>query len=626
MANRDLSKLNPQWWLLSKNEVAPKIFDIASKLFMDQTTRRERNIRAARLYGNTDFLNGPYQISRSIMPQLPEDRVKLNIISSMSDTVTSKIGKNKPKVTFLTEGANFQLGEEAQKLSKFVLGAFMGADVYQLHQMGFRDSTVFDIGALKHYLDVENKKIVTERVLATELLVDEIDGMYGKPACMYQIKFLHRDVVKTYYPKKAGSIATATGTFDNIMRSSDDIGDYIIVLEAWHLPTTPSSGDGRHIICLNNDTLVDEEYAKDYHPFTFFRWTDRLTGFWGQSLADRLTGTQLEINKLLRFVQKSFHLGSAFKVFLEHGSRVAKEHLNNEIGSIIYYTGAKPEFFAPKVVNDQVFNHINFLVKSAYEEAGISQLSATSRKPAGIDSGKALREYNDIETERFAIVAQRYEQSFLDTAFQYIDLAKEAKEQGVDLATTSESKKFIQKINWSDVDIEHDQYIMQMFPTSMLPHTPAGRMAYVQELVNEGFVPREFALKLLDFPDLESYTSIANAPMDDLLNTLDELLKGQYSPPEPFQDLQNGVKLFQAAYLKARREKVPESRLELIRRWITNATALLQPPQQPVPGTNSAIPVGPAVAAPVATNPGQMNPGVSLSGPAPMMAPVPTVA
>ncbi len=607
--------MNPQWWLLSKDDTAAKVFDIVGKLWRDQSGRRERNLRAARLYGSSDFLNGPYAMARAITPQLPEDRIKINIISSMSDTVTSKIGKNKPRVTFLTEGANFQLGEEAQRLSKFVAGAFTANDVYRLHQKGFQDSTVFDIGALKHYFD--GKRICSERVLGTEILTDDIDGMYGTPSCLYQIKFLHREVAKQYYPKKAAAISMASGTFDNVMRAGEEgMEDYIIVLEAWHLPTTEDSDDGRHIICTSTDILVDEVYKKDYFPFTFFRWADRLTGFWGQSLADRLVGVQLEINKLLRFVQKSFHLGSSFKVFLEHGSKVAKEHLNNEIGSIVYYTGAKPEFYTPKVVNDEVFNHINFLIKSAYEEAGISQLSATSRKPAGIDSGKALREYNDIETERFAIVAQTYEATFLDTAFQYVDLAREAHEAGVDLAVTSESKKFIEKINWSEIDIEHDQYIMQMFPTSMLPHTPAGRMQYVQELVNEGFVPREYALKLLDFPDLESYTSLANAPLDDLLNTMDELLKGQYSPPEPYQDLQNGIKLFQAAYLKARRDKVPEARLELIRKWITNASALLAPPAQLQPGVaQGALPSAPAEAPTSGTNPGTLQPGVSLSGP-----------
>jgi hypothetical protein len=40
---------------------------------------------------------------------------------------------------------------------------------------------------------------------------------------------------------------------------------------------------------------VLEDYDKSYFPFTFFRWSPRLTGFWGDSLANRLTGNQIEI-------------------------------------------------------------------------------------------------------------------------------------------------------------------------------------------------------------------------------------------------------------------------------------------------------------------------------------------
>lgn len=574
---------NPQWWTLDKIDIAAGIFSIVAKLYNYQGPRREKNLRTARMYGNTDTIGAPATMPRAINSAYPEDRVKMNVIASMSDTVTSKIAKMKPTVSFLTEGGSFHLGQEAQKISRYMRGAFMTNDIFRLHQRGFQDSTVFDVGALKHF--IQDNRIVTERVLATELMIDDIDALYGDPRCLYQYKFVHKEVLLSRFPKARNSILQAAGQFESSVLSYEGMDQYAVVVEAWHLPSGDDAGDGRHVVSVSNGVLLDEEWKRDYFPFTFFRWTNRLTGFWGQSLADRLVGTQLEINKLLRFIQKSFHLGSAFKVFLEHGSRIAKEHLNNEIGSVIYYTGTKPEYISPKVVNQEVFQHLEYLVKSAYEEAGISQLSATSRKPSGIDSGKALREYNDIETERFAIIGQNYESSFLETAKQYIDLSKELyDEYDVDLKFSAESRKFIKSIKWSEIDLDKDQYIMQMFPVSMLPHTPAGRMQFVQELINQGFVTREFALKLLDFPDLESYESIQNAPLDDLLDTIDKILyEGSYQPPEPYQDLANGLKLFQAVYLRSKRQGVPESRLDLLRRWMSEADARLNPPAPPMP-------------------------------------------
>jgi hypothetical protein len=40
-------------------------------------------------------------------------------------------------------------------------------------------------------------------------------------------------------------------------------------------------------------------------------------------------------------------------------------------------------------------------------------MSASSQKPAGLDSGVAIREFQDIETERFALVSQNYEDCYI---------------------------------------------------------------------------------------------------------------------------------------------------------------------------------------------------------------------
>lgn len=574
-----------QWWKLKPSEAYIAIFEQVNWLFDNSTDRTSRNQRCARLYGNSD-LGGIQPLS--VSTSLPEDRVKMNVISSMADTVHSKISKMKPRVSFLTSGGDYFLGEEAKKLTKFVFGVFYANDVHGLHQQGFRDATVFDIGATKHY--IKDDKIVSERVLANELFVDEIDALYGKPQSLYQVKIIHKDVLVAAYPKKKASIEMSTSNFKSDNIRSEDMRDYVLVIEAWHLPSGENAGDGRHVISIEKDALVDEEYKRDYYPFTFFRWTKRLTGFWGQSLTERLIGIQLEINKLLRLIQKAFHLGSAFKIFVEHGAKVATEHFNNELGSIVRYSGAKPEFYAPKVVNDEVFRHLQFLIQSAYEEAGVSQMSATSKKPSGLDSGKALREYNNIETERFAITSQEYEQSFLDTAKQYIDLVKELNDEGTDYEAVAESKKFIEKIKWSEIDIDKNEFIMQMYPTSSLPSTPAGRMEYVQELINNEFIPKEYALTLLDFPDLEEYSNLVNAPLNNIKKALYSIIsKGKYTPPEPYQNLRMGLEIFQNAYLWAKDEGVPEARLDLLRRWMTNAETLVTMAQQQNQATESLM-------------------------------------
>lgn len=591
-----MSQHNTLWWVNKNNNAHNDIFEVVSRIHMNTEERRERNLRSLRLYGNADLVGlAPYSFSTSALPSLPDNRVKVNVVSSMADTVSAKISKMKPRITFLTSGGDFSSQENAKKLNKFILGVFYKNDVYKHHQASFKDATVFDVGALKHFID--GNEIKTERVLATELYVDEVDAMYGDPKSLHQVKYVHKEVLKKLYPKKVAAIGMATNSFGNQAISNDAMKDYVVVIESWHL----DGKEGRHVISLDKDTLLDETYKRDYFPFTFMRWSTRLTGFWGQSLTERLTGNQIEINKMLRIIQKSFHLGSAFKVFMEHGSRVAKDHINNDIGSIVYYSGAKPEYYVPQVIHPEYFRHLEFLITASYEEAGISQLSAGSRIPGGLESGRAIREYNDVETERFALVSQGYENSFMETTKQYIDLIKEMYANDVDYEVTAQSKKFIESIKWSDVAVEDNEFIMQAFPVSMLPHTPAGRLSFVQELIAANFVPKEYGLKLLDFPDLEGFANLATAALDDIMASLEDILvRGEYNPPEPFQDLGTGIKVFQSAYLRSRSEKVPEEKLEMIRVWIESAQAVLVASQPaPMPAEEGTAPAAPA--APAAT-------------------------
>ncbi len=564
-----------RWWEV-EGEKHVELFDTVRCVYNNNRERYDRNMRCLRLYGNQDILNfGPNSYLNTTLPVMPENRVKINIISSMVDTSGSKISKMKPKITFLTEGGDYSSQKQAKQLSKFMLGAFYMNKIHDLHQQAFRDGQIFDVGALKHYQD--GKRIYSERVLSMELMVDPLDALYGKPKSLYQIKYVARSVLKKMFPQHETALELARDMIEDAVVNQEFIDQFVCVIEGWHLPSKEGAGDGRHVLCVGNHTLEDEEYTKDYFPFTFFRWSKPVVGFYGQSLAERLTSTQIEINKMLRIIQRSFHLGSAFKVFLEYGSKVAKEQLNNDVGSIIYYMGTKPEYYVPKTVHTEYFQHLSFLIQSAYEEAGISQLSASSRKPAGVESGKAIREYNDIESERFALVSQEYEATYMETARIYIDLAEDVSKAGGDFAVVGQSKKFIKQIKWSEVaPANKNAFIMQQFPTSMLPHEPAGRLAFVQELINGGMITPELGTQLLDFPDLESHLNLKNAAAEDLMATLEELIEGDFVPPEPAQDLQSGIPLFQSAYLRYKREGVSEEKLDQILQWISQADFLLE--------------------------------------------------
>lgn len=570
---------NFYWWKENTNELYKSVFQYIKFLDRNQGYRQMDNVRFMKLYGNYEMLSlKSYSFQRTETSWNISNRVTLNVVQSMVDTVVSKITKNKPKPTFLTDGGDWSLKQKAKKLEKFVQGQFYDTNFYDLASQAFRDSCIFGTGAIKVFVDPDTNCVKAERVFIDEIIVDDAESIYGAPRQMHQKKWVHKDVLVEMFPDHEGAIGSASSTEINDYQTDarTNVKDMILVVESWHLPSSSTAKDGKHSISIQNETLFEEQYEKPYFPFVFFRWGVKPLGFFGQGLSEQLQGIQLEINKILRTIQVSMHLVSVPKLFVESGSKVVTAHLNNKIGGIVKYAGTKPEYQPLGQVPGELFSHLDRLYSRAYEITGISQLSAQSQKPAGLNSGKALREYNDIETERFMEIGIRYQNTFLDAAEIMIDMAKDIYEDIGEYKVRAKGSNFIETISWKDVDLEEDKYMMEIFPTSALSSTPAGRLQDVQELLQAGFISKEDGLKLLDFPDLTSFYNLANASSENIEKTIELIVdKSEYNTPEPYQNLAYGMAKMQEAYLFYKNQGLPETKLDLIRRWIEDANALI---------------------------------------------------
>jgi hypothetical protein len=566
-----------RWYEREGNDMAQALFSYIKQLRKDQSYRQDENFRHLRLYGNMEaFSLRNYSFYRAETSSSVVNRVTLNIVQSMIDTVVSKITKNKPKPSFLTTGGDWLMQRKAKKLQQFIDGQMYATDFYAKRTLAIQDSCIFGTGALKMYRDGKDIKI--ERIFIDELAIDEQESLYGEVKQLSQTKMVHREVLKAMFPKHADAIDARGSGEISIWASNipQRHGEMVQVVEAWKLPSIPGAGDGKHAIVLDNVILFEEEYTKDYFPFLFWRWNVRPIGFWGQGVAEQLLGIQMEINKILRTIQVSMHLVSVPKIFVEASSKIVESHLNNKIGGIIKFVGQPPIEGKLGTIPPDLFSHLDRLYSRAFEVVGISQLSAMAAKPQGLNSGKALREYNDIESERFMSVAQRDEAVVIQASKMYIDHAKEIHAEFGDYQVKTKGSRALETIEWSDVDMEEDQYIMQVFPVSALSRTPAGRLQDIQELMSAGLIGKEDGMKLLDFPDLQEFYNFNNAGLENIERTIELMIdKGEYQTPEPYQNLQLGITKMQQAYLMYKNADAPEERLELFRRWIEDAQSLM---------------------------------------------------
>ena len=594
-------RLDKRWWLAKKEELPYVLAQIVKTLSESDSKRQTQYQVSTRLYGNTNIMgvNGLSFSKATSVQNAVKDRLSYNIVQSGIDTVTAKMAKNKPKPMFLTSGGDWSLQSRAKKLNKFCEGIFYENKAHFMGIDSFRDGAVLGDGII-HVFDYHNR-VRWERVMPSELYVDPIESFDGNARQMHRIKPVDRQVLIDMFPEKKKQIMEANSTSADLVATYQNVSDVVTVCESWHLPSGPDAKDGLHVITLEDDLLFVEDWTRTYFPFARFTWGKRLYGYWGQGAAEQIQNIQLEINKLLWVKQRSLHLAGSFKVLLENGSKVVKEHLNNDIGAIVTYTGVKPEYVIPPVIPMEIDTQINWLKQAGFEQLGISMLSAASQKPAGLNSGKALREYNDIESDRFMVIGQLWEQFFLDLARLSIDTAKEIYDREGEYEVKVPGKSFISTIDWKDVDLDEDEYVMKMFPVSSLPQEPAGRLQTVQEYVQAGFISPRTAKRLLDFPDLEAVENLENAAEDYLNDVFDKITNdGIYTPPDQFDDLDLAEQICLEYIQKGKLNNLEDDKVMLLIKFLSQVRAIKAKAQQALMPTDAGAMPMPGAANPQA--------------------------
>ena len=520
-------------------------------------------------------------------------RLTFNIVHSLCQAATAKIAKHRPGISFLTSGGDWSQRTKAKNLDKFMQGQIYSTKAYAIGQKAFLDACIVGTGVIK--VLTEHGKTKLERVPMIELTIDPGESATADPRQMFQTMMVSRHVLAAKFPKFKKKILESVEEIADETAEESRYSDLIKCHESWHLASSPDSTDGRHIVSIETATLLDEEYEKDYFPFAFIKWTESPISFWGNGLAKEVKGIQVEVNKLLAQIQQQMHLATP-KVFIEDTSKIVNAHLNNKIFGAIRYRGKPPQFFVPRSVSGEMFSHLDRLVNQAYEMTGISQLSAQSKKPVGLESGRALREFSDIESERFMVVGQAYEQLFMDASEQIINLIRDAHIEDDPYTIASfDRKSGLEKIKWSDIDLEDDEYVIQIKPIGSLPQTPSAKLSSVAEMHMNGFFTTEEAHQLLDFPDLERANKMKTAFIDIIDKIIENIMENnQYTAPESYMNLELGIARVQQAYNLAMLDDESNAKLELLRRWISQANGLLEQMKMPAPGQTAGPPGLPA--------------------------------
>lgn len=640
------SDLDPE---MVEKDRANSLINQARQLENIQREVHEQNLWSAQLYSNRElaaFDWGNAALYRASLA--PVSRTGENLVLMVIDTLVAQIGKNRPKARPQTRGASWELRQQAKRLDKFLYGEFIRNRVYEKGKRVFRDACIFGFGAL--YVCVDEGQLYIDRVFPDELIVDQMEVVAsGKPRHWYRRRVLPVEVVVStwgkYYQKEKGEENDdLLRQLESISRNATEYIDYrtvgmgyVVVVEGWQvaLPGKP----GRYVVAVQNKLLVDKEYKLEIPPFVIYQWQTPLSGFYATSAVEQVLPYQIRLNEINDVIRDAQDLMGRPRILVAEGSRINPLEIDNLVARFIKYTGIKPEAVTWPAISAELYNERDRQVRICLEQFGVSALASKVTPPASAryDSAPAFREFNAIQDDRLSDPAQRFERFYLDLAELMIRVLKASKAKPKTTWVSGGKHGGIEVIDWSEIDLDEDAYVLQLEATSVFDSTPSALRDELEKQLGMGLItPEEYRLQL-SHPDDEAELSLQAAAAADIRRVINLLEKGEYESPTPIQDLVNAVQLVSLAELNLKQyEDVPAGiHLNFIN-WITEARSILEigtqtPPNlapdmsQQVPGLGSPNPVDPAMGLGAPPMPSGM-PGGFAGAPGPGAIPVPESA
>ena len=473
--------------------------------------RRQKYRRNLRTYYHTFGLGmtniddtnvvGYYVNSQFDTEQDTSSGIQENIIKSCIDTLVSKIASQKVRPFFNTVNGTFKEMRIVRQSQQFFDQLFDDQNVNKTITKAFKDSAIFDTGII--FVDRDNFSI--SRVLPWQISIDSKEAAYGT---LTRLVWKSENFPVTHIPF----------TDSNLRKKVQNIHQSVTYYRYWN---------------LNDKVLVhyipefefykEEEWDENVLPFLFLNYEEPIKNNSSASIVDQLFGIQLEIDSLIVKIKDASQLSSPLKYFVPESSNIKTKQLDNRVGTVITYS-ALPNQSTPPIVtvtepfmDPQWTTLLDKFKQDAYELVGISQLSAASQKPQGLNSGVALSTMEDIESDRF--------ETQLNTVIRaYSDLAKLCIELFDENESILPENRMRKGFTWRDLVEAKNSMVIQFSAAENLSKDPQTRAQQVMMLVQMGAIPKNRVAALMEIPDAVQGYSLANNAIEAVMTIIDNCL------------------------------------------------------------------------------------------------------
>lgn len=420
--------------------------------------------------------------------------IQENVIRSCIDTLGSKIASQKVTPFFNTVNGTFREIQVVKAAQQFFDILYDELNVNKVVVQAFVDSCITDRGII--YVNKDNKNI--ERIQPWQFFFDPREYAYGQ--------LTHCAFKKTDYP---ASLLTEKTDLQTVT-----LHEYWSIKE--HIHAT-------YIEELNKVSF--DKWDANILPFAILRWSNPVKASSSTCVVDLLFGIQKQINYLLSQIKDASKSSFGIKYIVPTDSDVKINRLNNSNGEVIEYTpqmtpnGIMPvQPVTPAFMDGQWFTALQQFKQDAYEMVGISQLSAMSQKPTGLNSGVGLQTMEDIESDRF--------ETQLNSVIRvYVDIAKICMEVFDPLEEVLPSSIYRGHITWKDITEARNLMSIQFSSLDKISKDPVVKQQIISQWVNSGYISRAHAMQLMEVPDDTRGYSLMNNSLNAVMSVIDDCVE-----------------------------------------------------------------------------------------------------
>jgi hypothetical protein len=538
-----------------------------------------------------------------------------NHLRAVTDTVVAKLTSQPPSPMILTASGSETTQQSSKKAEMYVLGVLDHQQANALTRKMMMFAAIFGLAAAYITSD-DDEPIKLELCLPGSILVDEQLCLDGKPLSLYYRMWIPKAVLQTLYPDKEDEIEAAPLYTYGTTSNTTALPELVEVRQGWRLGV--GGKPGRHVVCVENVTLVHEDFTDKEFPFIFLRWKDSLAGFYGTGLVSELAPLQETFNFFSSRIRDNIQMNCESYLLVKIGDDAGLK--TNKARQIVRYKDTKPEIVTPQPVHQMLFNYLAEIKDGIYGTSGVSQLSSRGEKAPGITAAVALRTLQDIESQRFSLQSLNFQELYISLTKRILEVASHH-----DKEIVYADKNSFEKIRFSDMDIDTNNVVVRIHAVSGLPQTPAARQQSVTEMLQAGIIAPEQAQRLLNFPDMEKFNEFATVKIDYIHWSIEEMIStGKYIAPEFDLPLTDCIDIAGSYKRLLQMRRADPNTIDLLNRYINDAKTLFDQINAPPPAAPPPQTLQPGMgdlASPIPALPANMQPPLIPPGQGPVVPP-----